>query len=163
MDGKVLLYDSKDVKIGETYIRRARQLVKQQRASWVDDSQRAVRFAPGMENLDDTGTVEQDSGTLTDMELMKLAKQRVHARFAFKLHCSISLVLSAFLITIYLLTDPGGHFWPIWPMMAFGLSVIIHWIVFKIVNGDNMNDEIAFEYEQLKYKHSFVSNEDRRN
>ena len=53
MDGKILLYDSNDVKIGETYIRRARQLVKQQRATWTDDSQKAIKFSPGMETLDD--------------------------------------------------------------------------------------------------------------
>ena len=53
MDGKVILFDSNDVKIGETYMRRARQLVRQQRAMWTDESQRAIKFAPGMENADD--------------------------------------------------------------------------------------------------------------
>jgi|GEM_PF-5298369 len=52
MDNKVLLLDSNNVKIGETFIRRAKQLVKQQRAAWVDDTQSAIRFAPGMENMD---------------------------------------------------------------------------------------------------------------
>jgi len=52
MDNKVMLLDSNDVKIGETFIRRAKQLVRQQRATWVDDTQSAIRFAPGMENMD---------------------------------------------------------------------------------------------------------------
>ena len=46
MESKVLLYDSNDVKIGETFTRRARQLVKQQRASWINENQDAIRFAP---------------------------------------------------------------------------------------------------------------------
>jgi len=54
MENKVLLFDSNDVKIGETFIRRAKQLVKQQRAIWIDDNQSAIRFAAGMENMDVT-------------------------------------------------------------------------------------------------------------
>jgi len=52
MENKVSLYNSFDTKIGETYPRRAQQLVRQQRAMWTDDTQTAVRFAPGMENMD---------------------------------------------------------------------------------------------------------------
>lgn len=44
MEGKVALININGDKIGETYTRRARQLVKQQRAVWVDDSQKAIRF-----------------------------------------------------------------------------------------------------------------------
>ena len=52
MENKVSLYNSGNVKIGETFSRRARQLVRQQRAMWIDDTQTSVRFAPGMENMD---------------------------------------------------------------------------------------------------------------
>jgi hypothetical protein len=44
MEGKVLLYDINGVKIGETFIRRAKQLVAQQRAEWKDGGQSAIRF-----------------------------------------------------------------------------------------------------------------------
>ena len=60
MESKVSLYNSNDVKIGETFLRRARQLVRRQRATWVDDSQVAIRFAPGMEYMDDA-TVEHET------------------------------------------------------------------------------------------------------
>lgn len=53
MEGKVTLFNVNNDKIGETYIRRARQLVKQQRALWVDDSQKAIRFLSGEVNLAD--------------------------------------------------------------------------------------------------------------
>jgi len=158
MEGKVLLYDSNDVKIGETFVRRARQLVKQQRASWVNDNQDAIRFAPGMENLDDTVADDMHEKSFTqsaDDELMKLAKRRVHARFAFHLHRSIALALSVFVVIIYLLTDRGGYFWPVWPILSLGLSVVIHGIVYnKIMNEDgyDMNHKIAIEYERLKHR-----------
>ena len=50
MENKVALYNSNGIKIGETYIRRARQLIRQQRAMWTDDTETAIRFAPGMDN-----------------------------------------------------------------------------------------------------------------
>ncbi|MCL2572750.1 MAG: hypothetical protein FWE11_10145 [Defluviitaleaceae bacterium] len=52
MENKIVLYNSDNVKIGETYLRRARQLIRQQRAVWVDENETAIRFAPGMENMD---------------------------------------------------------------------------------------------------------------
>jgi len=169
MEGKVLLYNSLDTKIGETYTRRARQLVKQQRASWVDDSQKAIRFAPGMENLDDAAAIDmheteamQGIDSLADHELMRFAKRRVHARFALRLHASISLILCVFFVVIYFLTDRGGYFWPVWPMLGLGLSVAIHGAITKIVVGDNMKERIILEYEQLKHRHTFVGFDDKR-
>ena len=52
MENRISLYNANGVKIGDTFTRRARQLVRQQRAMWTDDSQTAIRFAPGMENMD---------------------------------------------------------------------------------------------------------------
>ena len=163
MERKVLLYDSNDIRIGETFTRRARQLVKQQRASWLNENQDAIRFAPGMENLDATSIDDvckkhPVESLDTKYELMKLAKQRVYARFAFKLHGALALALSVLFIVIYMLTDMGGYFWPIWPAFGLGVSVVIHWVVYKIANGDEINNKISVEYEKLKYRHSYVDN-----
>jgi len=165
MEGKVVLYDSNNAKIGETYTRRARQLVKQQRASWVDESQGAIKFAPGMEHMDDPAPTDMPSYDIdprADKELMKLAKRRVHARFAFRLHASLLPILSAFFILIYALTDPGGYFWPVWPILAIGLGVAIHGAVYKLMFGSSMTDKITREYEQLRFEHSWVNSDDRR-
>jgi len=53
MENKVVLYNSNDVKIGETFVRRAKQLVNRQRAQWIDNGQTAIRFYPEMENMDE--------------------------------------------------------------------------------------------------------------
>jgi len=39
MENKIVLYNSDNVKIGETYLRQARQLIRQQRAVWVDENE----------------------------------------------------------------------------------------------------------------------------
>ena len=166
MEGKVLLYDSNDIKIGETFTRRARQLVRQQRASWINENQDAIRFAPGMENLDTTSIIDdvdekRPAGSVdTEDELMKLAKRRVYARFALKLHGSVAVALSILFVVIYMLTDMGGYFWPIWPAFGLGVTIAIHWVVYRIVNGDEMHDKISVEYEKLKYRRSYVDNVD---
>ena len=159
MEGKVVLYDSNNIKIGETFVRRARQLVKQQRASWIGDDQTAIRFAPGMEKTDEIMDDHIHEGYTmhgpdTDIELLKLARRRVRARFAFKLHFSLAVIISVFLIIVYLLTDRGGYFWPAWSMFGLGVSVVIHWVICKIVNSDDMNNKIAIEYEHLKFRRS---------
>jgi len=53
MENKVVLYNSNDIKIGETFVRRAKQLVNRQRAQWTDSSQTAIRFYPEMEHMDE--------------------------------------------------------------------------------------------------------------
>ncbi len=58
MESKVLLFNDKDAKVGETYMRRARQLVNQQRAAWVDESHSAIRFMPDAELSFDTPDTE---------------------------------------------------------------------------------------------------------
>jgi len=63
MENKVSLYNSNDIKIGETFPRRARQLVKQQRAKWIDGSQSSIRFAPGMENMDTAANISTEITT----------------------------------------------------------------------------------------------------
>jgi len=50
MESKVIMYDASGTEVGETYTRRARQLVKQQRAIWADDTHTAIRFAPDTED-----------------------------------------------------------------------------------------------------------------
>ena len=140
--------------------------VKQQRASWVDDNHDAIRFAPGMDKMDDPVADDIHERHFAhsmdaDKELMKLAKRRVHARFGFKLHCLIALILSALVIVIYLLADRGGYFWPVWPMLSLGFSVAIHGVVYKIINGESMEYKISREYEKLKHRHSYI-HDDRR-
>jgi len=166
VEGKVSLFDSNDIKIGETFARRARQLVKQQRASWINDSQDAIRFAPGMEKMDDVMDDVMDDhiherhiahGPDKDSGLLKLARRRVRARTAFKLHFALAMIINVFLVMVYLLTDRGGYFWPAWPMLGLGVTVVIHGAVYKIVNGDDMNDKVTAEYERLKFRERLES------
>jgi len=60
MEAKIKLFDADGTQIGETFARRARQLVKQQRAVWIDDDHSAVRFNP--DSSDDDWNEEIEHG-----------------------------------------------------------------------------------------------------
>jgi len=104
MEGKVLLYDPNDVKIGETYIKRARQLVKQQRALWVDDSHTSIRFVSGVETLDAATSPDENdnmadspAATHYDDWLIELAAKRISQRKRFIFH-SIAVIPGWFIL-----------------------------------------------------------------
>ncbi|MCL1988653.1 MAG: hypothetical protein FWG64_11910 [Firmicutes bacterium] len=109
-ESKIALYDSNDNKIGETFMRRAKQLVKQQRAAWTDESQTALKFGAGMENfvVPETAIIAEDTAEF-ELELeteftatkptksaeeswiVLLAEQRIKARKFFILHSIIAV------------------------------------------------------------------------
>jgi len=67
MEGKIALFDANGTAIGETFMRRARQLVKQQRADWADDARTAIQFYPDTEEVPMPGEFqEESSGTRTE-------------------------------------------------------------------------------------------------
>ena len=99
MDGKITLYNSDGSRIGETYARRARQLVGKQRAEWVDGSRAAIRFMPDEDGIvcDDTDDINDSAfGGAPDGDcgpegtgpglLYAIAKQRIHERNMFIAH-----------------------------------------------------------------------------
>ena len=110
MESKVLIYNSDDIKIGETFIRRARQLVKRQRAMWVNDEQTAIRFAPGMENMDST----PDSGDKLMNQLMPLAEKRMRDRKKFVIHTFATIPLAIIFIYLYSMDMDTIGFHLIW-------------------------------------------------
>jgi hypothetical protein len=44
----------------------------------------------------------------------------------FRAHTLSYLIVMALLVTIWLLTTPGGYFWPIWPMLGWGIGLAWH-------------------------------------
>ncbi|MCL2386820.1 MAG: hypothetical protein FWC89_04620 [Defluviitaleaceae bacterium] len=92
MENKVVLYDSNDKKVGETFMRRARQLVKQQRAEWVDDSQNAIRFTADIDDWEAVTIPESDTNiTDDDSRLIALAEKRIMERKRFIIHSIVGI------------------------------------------------------------------------
>ena len=115
MESKVLMFDVDNNKIGETFTRRAKQLVKQQRAIWLDESQRAIRFLD--DGLDYEINVEAKPPSYshaphweTESEeplkehyeewLVTLAQKRIKDRKRFIIHSIIFIPVVLFIFSI---------------------------------------------------------------
>jgi hypothetical protein len=44
----------------------------------------------------------------------------------FRTHAITYGLVMAMLVAIWLLTSPGGYFWPIWPMLGWGIGLAAH-------------------------------------
>ena len=100
MSSMITMLDANDEKIGETFFRRAKQLVKQQRAKWTSEDQKAIRFMPGMEDSN-----EEANDTPQDLACEKwiheLAIKRIQDRKFFKWH---SIAIAPSLVMVFLVT-----------------------------------------------------------
>jgi hypothetical protein len=45
---------------------------------------------------------------------------------ALRVHLTVYVATITFLCAIWLLTDPWGYFWPVWPALGWGLALAIH-------------------------------------
>ena len=91
---------------------------------------------------------EQQTGL--DAAERKRALERLAQKREFRTHLVIYWLVMTLLITIWLITTgPGSAFWPIWPMLGWGLGVAIHGVtVFS--DREPTEDEIEAEAARLR-------------
>jgi len=110
MEGKILLYDADGAEIGETYARRARQLVKQQRAIWADDTHTAIQFMPDGEEGWEVHPKGETSPapTSTSGALYALAAKRIQDRRRIIWH-SVLFIPGYFIIPLLWMIATNGR------------------------------------------------------
>ena len=86
-----------------------------------------------------------------DVELRRLAIRRADMKLAFRSHLLAYVVVNAGLVAIYVMTgDFGDYFWPIWPMLGWGIGLGAH-AASVYMNGEGMRDRlIEEELEKLR-------------
>ena len=89
----------------------------------------------------------------TDDNLRHQAREIAKARRNFRIHAIITVLLCFFFVLVYLLTDRGGFFWPIFSIAGVGIGLLAHWLAFfRIVHGKTLEEETEIEYQRLKKK-----------
>lgn len=64
-------------------------------------------------------------------ELREQAIKRLKKRRDFHGHVLVFLLVNAFLVVIWAVTSPGGFFWPIFPLVGWGIGVVMNaWDVY---------------------------------
>ncbi len=83
-----------------------------------------------------------------DERLWKLAKERV----AFKWSFASYIFVNTFLVGVWFFTTgPSHYFWPIWPILGWGLGVGLHYA--RAYYGNDVFSA-ENEYESLKKKNN---------
>jgi hypothetical protein len=85
-----------------------------------------------------------------DVELRRQAIRRADMRIAFRSHLMSYVIVNAGLVGIYVATNFGGYFWPIWPMLGWGIGVGVH-ATAVYMDGEGLRDRmIEEEIEKLR-------------
>src|SRR5438093_13582649 len=63
-----------------------------------------------------------------DYERRRRARQMAEARWAFRFHLPIYLIVNAALVIIWFFTGPSNFPWPVFPIFFWGIGVFAHYM-----------------------------------
>lgn len=85
-----------------------------------------------------------------DPEMRQRALQRLEAKKGFRQHLAVYGCVMALLTCIWLVTGGlGSYFWPIWPMMGWGVGIAIHGATMAL-DKEPTEQQIAEESARLR-------------
>lgn len=77
------------------------------------------------------------------------AKKKVEARMGFYIHLVIYLVVNTFLVILNL-TFTKDYFWAIWPMLGWGIGLIVHALSTFVFTAESSLKKRLIEKEMQK-------------
>jgi hypothetical protein len=67
-----------------------------------------------------------------ETDLRERALTQIRKKHEFHAHVAAYVLVNALLVAIYFLTDPGGFFWPVFPILGWGIGLFFHgWDVYS--------------------------------
>ena len=94
-------------------------------------------------------SIDESPATSRETVLRERAVKRLKKRRDFYGHLLVYTLVNTFLVVIWAVTDSGGFFWPIFPIVGWGIGVIMNaWDVYR---GEDFSEEqIQHEMERLQ-------------
>jgi 2TM domain-containing protein len=90
-----------------------------------------------------------EAGAQSEQDLREQAVQRLKKKRDFKSHVFIYVAVNALLVAIWAVTSDGGFFWPIFPILGWGIGVAANaWDVYS--RRPITEDEIRRETDRLR-------------
>ena len=90
--------------------------------------------------------------SMRESELREQAIKRLRKRRDFHGHVLIYLMVNAFLVVVWAMTMPDGFFWPVFPIVGWGIGVVMNaWDVYFV--QDFGEEDINREIERIE-RHS---------
>lgn len=89
--------------------------------------------------------------SVREAEIRKRAIKRLKKRRDFHAHVLIYLLVNAFLVIIWWMTAPGSFFWPVFPIVGWGIGVVMNaWDVY--ITEDISEEEIEREIRHMQHQ-----------
>lgn len=93
-------------------------------------------------------TVNEMTRPDSDTVLRDRAVRRLKKRRDFHTHLLVYALVNTSIVIIWLFTDDGGFFWPIFPIAFWGIGLVMNgWDVYR--GEDFSEDEIRREMQKL--------------
>ncbi|WP_020524780.1 2TM domain-containing protein [Catelliglobosispora koreensis] len=64
--------------------------------------------------------------TNTGSDLRQLAIARLRKKRELHQHLAVYIVVNTVLVFVWLFTTPGGFFWPMFPLLFWGMGLLFH-------------------------------------
>ena len=71
---------------------------------------------------------------------------RIRAKRALRVHLAVYFLVNAFLVFIWAI-NTSDYFWPMWPMLGWGIGVIAHAVVVGVGTSQITEERIAREIQ----------------
>ena len=89
---------------------------------------------------------------MTDTDAYAAARKRAEAKYHFFVHLAVYSLVMLLLVVINLITF-GGYFWFVWPLLGWGIAIVIHGVsAFAMLDRSHFIDQLT-ERELRESKH----------
>lgn len=81
-------------------------------------------------------------------DLRQRAEKRLKAKRELGAHLLAYVMVNAFLVVIWWMTNPDGFFWPIFPILGWGIGVAFN--VWEVLAPEPSEEKIRAEMDRLR-------------
>ena len=90
---------------------------------------------------------------MTEEELRQLARKRAKAKTGFYIHLIVYIIVNILLVSIWYITLDSSEFpWFVFPLIGWGIALVIHGIVTFVTSSGNSLEDRMTERELAKLK-----------
>lgn len=84
-------------------------------------------------------STQMTTNTSAPEDLRQMAIQQLRKKRELQAHVIAYVTVNLFLTAIWFLTDPGGFFWPMFPILGWGIGLAFH--IWDVFSPERMSEE----------------------
>jgi hypothetical protein len=96
--------------------------------------------------------VPPDRTSESDDDLRALALKRLKAKRDLQAHLVAYVTVNLLLVGIWWVIMPGGFFWPIFPILGWGIGLAFN--IWEVVSPEPGPEQVSAEMERLRGRHA---------